>query len=94
MAGYATGKHAVGFCRRCGDKVKLSRLRQDGQNHLLVCPACYDIKHPAERVYRVDDAIALRRPAPDLDRAASRVLSDSRPLGEVLGFDEYFGEHS
>lgn len=92
MAAYAKGTHAVGYCRRCGDKVKLSRLRPDGDMNLLVCADCYDIAHPAKRPVRTDDAIALRRPAIDLDVAASRVLADDRPLGEVLGFDNYFGE--
>lgn len=93
MAGYAKGNHARGMCQQCGDEMSLHRLRIDGQTHLLVCPDCYDIKHPAERPVRTDDAVALRRPAPDLDAAASRVLVDSRPLGEVLGFEYYFGEH-
>jgi hypothetical protein len=92
MAGYATGKHSVGFCRRCGDKVRLNQLRPDGQNNLLVCAPCFDIKHPAETPVRTDDAIALRRPAPDLDVVASRTLDDDRPLGEILfGAGNYFG---
>lgn len=92
MAGYAKGTHAVGYCRRCGDKMKLSRLRPDGENNLLVCPVCYDIKHPAESPVRVDDAVALRRPAPDLDVTASRTLDDDRELGEILfGAGNYFG---
>jgi hypothetical protein len=93
MAAYARGKHAVGQCQQCGGKYKLSALRPDGQTNLMVCGGCYDIKHPAERPVRTDDAVALRRPAPDLDAAASRVLDDDRPLGEVLfGAGNYFGE--
>ena len=94
MAAFATGKHAVGYCRKCGDKHKLSELRSDGQYPgLLVCGTCYDIKHPAERPVRVDDAIALRNPAPDLDVANSRTLADDRPIGTILfGAGNYFGE--
>lgn len=92
MVAYAKGNKAVGYCRRCGDKVKLSKLREDGQNNLLVCRECYDIQHPAERPVRTDDAIALRKPAPDLDVAASRAITDDRALGVVLGFDQFFGE--
>lgn len=28
---------------------------------------CRDIKHPAERPFKAEDAVALRRPAPDID---------------------------
>jgi len=90
---YATGKHAIGECQRCGFVYKLSRLRPDGETNLMVCGACYDIKHPAERPIDVTDAVALRRPAPDLDAAAANVITDARPLGEVLfGAGGYFGE--
>jgi hypothetical protein len=93
MAAYAKGNRAVGLCQKCGGKYKLSVLRPDGETNLLVCGDCYDIEHPAERPVRTDDAVALRRPAPDLDAAASRVLDDDRPLGEVLfGAGNYFGE--
>ena len=93
MTAFAKGKHAVGYCRKCGDKVKVTQLRTDGQTNLLVCGTCYDIKHPAETPVRTDDAIALRDPAPDLDVAASRAFNDNRPIGEVLfGAGNYFGE--
>ena len=95
MTAYATGKHAVGLCQRCGEKMKLSKLREDGQNHLLVCADCYDMKHPAERPVRTDDAVALRRPAPDLDGAASRLIPSAydKPIAEALGWasGDYFG---
>jgi hypothetical protein len=95
MTAYATGKRAIGYCRRCGDKVKLSTLREDGQNHLLVCPSCWDMKHPAERPVRTDDAVALRRPAPDLDAVASRTIPPAfdEPLVDAFGWADgtYFG---
>lgn len=90
--GYATGKHALGECQRCGFTYKLSKLRPDEETNLLVCGSCFDIKHPAETPIDASDAIGLERPAPDLDATASRVLDDDRPLGEVLGFTNYFGE--
>ena len=96
MAGYAKGRNAVGYCRRCGDKHKLSELRSDGQvPGLLVCALCYDIKHPAETPVRTDDAVALRRPAPDLDVTASRAIPAAfdEPLVEAFGWaaGTYFG---
>lgn len=89
---YSSGKNAIGQCQRCGFVYKLSRLRQDGETELLVCGSCYDEKHPSETPVRVADAFILRRPAPDLDAANANVIDDDRPLGEVLGFDNYFGE--
>ena len=95
MAGYAKGNHAVGQCTRCGEKVKLNQLRPDGDNHTLVCGDCYDIYHPAKRPIRTDDAVALRRPAPDLDAAASRTIPAAfdEPLVDALGWGSgtYFG---
>jgi len=96
MSAYATGRNAVGYCRKCGDKVKLSSLRDDGQYPgLLVCFDCYDMKHPAETPVRTDDAIALRRPAQDLDAAVSRVIPAAFDEPLVDAFDwpagTYFG---
>ena len=92
MAIYAKGKHAIGECQRCGFVYPYLQLRKDGYTNSLVCASCYDIKHPAEKPVRLSEGIALRRPAPDLDATNSRVLADSRVLGEVLGFTDYFGE--
>ena len=95
MATYARGNKAVGLCQRCGEKTKLHELRPDGQTNLLVCGSCYDIKHPAEYPVRTDDAVALRRPAPDLDAEASREIPAQfdEPLVDSLGWNSgtYFG---
>jgi hypothetical protein len=89
---YASGKNAIGLCQRCGFLYKLSKLRPDGENELLVCATCYDVRHPAKTPIRTADPIALQRPAPDTDAANADVIDDSRPLGEVLGFTNFFGE--
>jgi hypothetical protein len=95
MAGYAKGTHAVGQCQRCGGKTKLNQLRPDGDNGLLVCADCYDVYHPAKRPIRTDDAVALRRPAPDLDAEASREIPAQfdEPLVDALDWASgtYFG---
>lgn len=91
---YAKGKYAIGECRRCGFIYKLSMLRPDGENKLLVCKDCYDIRHPAKKPINTSDATALRNPATELNLEEGRTLTDDRPLGEVLGFDTYFGEHT
>ena len=91
MSAYASGKHAIGLCQRCSFVFKLSKLREDGENKLLVCAACWDEKHPAETPVNVSDAVALRRPAIDVDATNANALADSRVLGAVLGFTNYFG---
>lgn len=90
---FAMGRHAIGNCSRCGFKYRLGQLRPDGENNLLVCDECFDIRHPAKTPINTADAQVLRRPAPDLDATASRALVDDRPLGEVLfGTAPFFGE--
>jgi len=89
--GFATGKNAIGMCSRCGFVYPYPTLRKDGYTNSLVCNGCYDTAHPAERPINLSDAQALRRPAPDLDATASRVLVDSRNLSAVLGFENSFG---
>ena len=89
--GYASGKHAVGQCQRCGDKYKLHVLREDGETNLLVCPTCYDIKHPAEEPVDSTDNVALHRPAPDLDATASRTLTGGSVADELFPGEPIFG---
>lgn len=69
MPRFARGERAWGFCQRCGDRRLLSELVRDGRvRNLLVCPqGCQDIKPPQEKPFVADDAIALRRPSPDVD---------------------------
>lgn len=87
--GYATGKHAVGQCQRCGFKYKYSELRDDGDTNLIVCASCYDEKHPAEEPISAKDNIALYRPAPDLDEAAANVITgDTDFLNGQSGFGD------
>jgi|GEM_PF-7008480 len=94
MSHYAVGKRAIGLCQRCGFVYKLKELREDGYRHILVCDTCYDTAHPAERPIRTADAPNLRRPAIDLDEANANTLGDSRVLGAVMGFENYFGEQT
>jgi NAD-dependent SIR2 family protein deacetylase len=45
MGNFATGKHAIAICDRCGQQYKFLRLKQEW-NGLYVCPECYEPKHP------------------------------------------------
>lgn len=75
MADFATGKHAYGFCERCGFRYPYGELKAEAYKgvpkHNRVCPDCWDEDHPQNFVgtFVVDDPQALRRPAPDVGLA-------------------------
>lgn len=80
---YASGKHAVGFCQRCGLPYGYLELVEDGQvKGLRVCLQCYDPKHPQERPSRGPDPIALRDPAPET--IAPRVMLMEYPYYDIV----------
>ena len=68
--GFATGKHALGICDRCGVKAKLNSLQfqpVDGWlTTLKVCRSCLDIDNPQWQLRLLDltDNEALRDPRP------------------------------
>jgi len=87
---YATGKHAVGFCMRCGLPWKYAQLRDDGQvRGLRVCPDCWEPEHPQETPAKPRDPIALRRSAPE--NIASGTFLVEYPLYQV-DTNSYFGQ--
>jgi len=78
---FASGKHAFGFCDRCGFRSALNAMKKLTINEKLtnikVCPTCYESDHPQYRVgkLRVFDPQALREPRPDTALEASRELT-------------------
>lgn len=37
------------FCQRCGERIYVTRAKKDGHiKGLVVCPDCWDRKHPAD----------------------------------------------
>jgi len=73
MAGpkYASGKHSIAECDRCGQRYKLKELRKlvikTKQVSIKVCPECWDPDHPQLQLgmYPVYDPQAVREPRPD-----------------------------
>lgn len=64
---YAKGKRAIAECQRSGQKMLYRDLVEDGHiPGLLVHPDWWEPKHPQEIPPRVDDPIALERPAPEI----------------------------
>lgn len=63
---FASGKHALAICDRCGFRAKYTEMREEW-NHARVCPECYESKHPQLESPKVRaDAEALRDARPDV----------------------------
>ena len=68
---FSSGKHAFGFCDRCGQRYDLHDLNEQYENLLpigiRVCFECMDVDHPQLQLGRVpmDDPQALRNARPD-----------------------------
>ncbi len=69
---FASGKHAIAECDRCGFRFKLRQLKslviKTKNINILVCPECWEPDQPqlSLGLYPVDDPQALRNPRPDL----------------------------
>ena len=75
---FAVGKHAFGFCDRCGFRYPLGELRAEvvdfAKTSVRVCPTCWDPDQPQNHLGQVDvtGPQALENPRPDLAQEASR----------------------
>ena len=74
---FASGKHAIAMCDRCGFKYKLKQLRslviKTKQVNILVCPECWEPDQPQLQLgmYPVDDPQGIRDPRPDISYKVS-----------------------
>ena len=84
---FASGKHSIAECDRCGQRYKLKELRkQVVKTHLYnvkVCPSCWDPDHPQLQLgmYPVNDPQAVLEPRPDVSYLVSGVGPDGSPEG-------------
>lgn len=68
---FASSKHAIGICDRCGFQYPLDQLktivRKTKPVNILVCAECWEPDQPQLQVgmYPVEDPQALRNPRPD-----------------------------
>ena len=68
---FASGKHSIAECDRCGQQFKLKQLKfeviKTKLYQLKVCPECWDPDHPQLQLgmYPVDDPQAVRQPRKD-----------------------------
>lgn len=74
---YASGKHAIAECDRCGERYKLKELKKlvikTKQVNILVCPECWDPDQPQLHLgmYPINDPQAIREPRPDTSYVVS-----------------------
>ena len=74
---FASGKHAISECDRCGFRYKLKELKKltikTKQVNILVCKTCWEPDQPQLQLgmYPVDDPQAVRDPRPDLSYLVS-----------------------
>ena len=46
---YASGKHALGICDRCGWRYRYLQLQMEWTG-FKVCPECFEVKHPPSTI--------------------------------------------
>lgn len=89
---YASGKHSISECDRCGQRFKLVELKKlvikTKMVNIKVCQECWDPDQPQLQLgmYPVSDPQAVREPRPDISYYASGVDS----LGYVSGGSRVF----
>lgn len=87
---YASGHKAWFMCGRCGCRGRYKESVSDGQYPgLRVHADCREEKHPSEKPFVADDAVALLHPAPDIDDDSGG--STGTTLAQALGFTNHFG---
>ena len=69
---FASGKHAIAECDRCGERYKLHSLKIETLKtkpfKIKVCKTCWDPDQPQLQLgmYPVNDPQAIREPRPDV----------------------------
>lgn len=99
---FASGKHSIAECDRCGFRFKLHELKREvvkTKNYeLLVCGRCWDPDQPQLQLgmYPVDDPQGVRNPRPDRSYVASGTTGLQILLGNGPSIEEqgYQGEGS
>jgi hypothetical protein len=89
---FASGKHAIAECDRCGQRYKLKQLKKltikTKQVNILVCPECWEPDQPQLQLgmYPVNDPQAVRNPRPD----TSYIVSGLGVNGDSSGGSRIF----
>jgi hypothetical protein len=92
---FASGKHAIAECDRCGQRYKLKELKKQTIKtklyNIKVCPSCWDPDHPQLQLglYPVNDPQAVREPRPDVSyyqSGNSGVLTNPSAGTSIAGY--------
>jgi hypothetical protein len=84
---FASGKHSIAECDRCGQRYKLKQLKKEiiklKEYNLLVCPECWDPDQPQLQLgmFPVDDPQAVRNPRNDTTYVTSGTNTNGYPSG-------------
>ena len=84
---FASGKHSIAECDRCGQRYKLKQLKfeviKTKLYQLKVCPECWDPDQPQLQLgmFPVDDPQAVRQPRPDITYDTSGLDANGFPAG-------------
>lgn len=82
---FASGRHSIAECDRCGFRYKLKDLRslviKTKEVNIMVCSDCWEADHPQLMLgmYPVDDPQAVKNPRADLSYKTSGVGSGGVP---------------
>jgi len=92
---FSSGKHAIGFCDRCGFQFKLKELKKETSDQIwtgnLVCEECFDVDQPQLQLGRIpmDDPQALKNARPDQSLIESRdIYWGWNPVGGAQAYDD------
>tara|TARA_R110000744_G_scaffold31183_1_gene73492 strand:+ start:1047 stop:1409 length:363 start_codon:yes stop_codon:yes gene_type:complete len=82
---YASGKHALGICDRCGWQCRYLEMKKEWTG-LKVCEECYEPKHPQLFPTKVSDSETLFEPRPEvrLPRSQLGVVTTENPSSAVI----------
>ena len=84
---FASGKHSIAECDRCGQQYKLKKLKfeviKTKLYQLKVCEECWDPDQPQLQLgmYPIQDPQAVRQPRPDTTYVTSGINSLGFPSG-------------
>lgn len=79
---FASGKHSIAECDRCGFRFKLKDLKnlviKTKNVNIMVCRSCWEPDHPQLQLgmYPVSDPQAVRNPRPDTSYLVSGAGGD------------------
>ena len=91
---FASGKHSIAECDRCGQRFKLSQLRKltikTRMVSIKVCNECWEPDQPQLQLgmYPVNDPQAVREPRPDTSYYASGTSGLQTQNGDNNTVDE------